>query len=881
MRPPRWLYTIPLRLRSLFQRRRVEQDLDDEIRYHLERQIQKNIDDGLTSEEARYAALRAMGSVEQRKEECRDVRKVHFIEDVLRDLHYAFRMMRRNPGFTLLTVLIMGLGIGANTAVFSVVDAVLLKPLSFYQPERLVMVWEENTRLGYPHADVATGNYLDWKEQSDAFEDLAGYFGNAFNLTGEGIPERLDGIQATPNLFSLLGVQPALGRWFNSSEGLPGQSQVAILSYGLWRRRFGGNPQVVGQSILINDQPHVVVGVMPEGFQFPRGDTQLWIPIQFPRTQSDAAERNVHFLRVVGRLKPLIGWQQAESQVQTIARRLAETYPVTNRNYGALVIPLQQEFVGDARLSLWLLLAASVLVLAIACSNVANLLVTRGIGRTREIAIRSALGAGRHRVARQLLVEGVFLSATACAVGVLFAVGSFQFLDKLIPPALSGSVSPALDMRLLGFAVLVTLFSGIAFGLAPFRGTFRIDLSEAFRARNAGSAGRVRSRAFLVAFETALAVVVVASTGLVVRTMMNIRAVDPGFRPQNVLTLRLELAATQYPTVEKRSAFHQEVLDRVHALPGVISAGFTTFLPYTNFAGTTGFFVEGRRDIPPTVVYRRETSSEYLSAIGVPLLKGRWFTEEDDRNHPPVAIISEGAARLLDGDPIGRHVNLGNPGGPWLTVVGVVGDMREEGVELPSRRAAAYTPYAQSQEVWFFNPRDLAIRVQADPMSLAAAVQREVWAINPNQTVSQIRTLETILEQQVSNRELQAALLSAFSLLSISLAALGLYALLSFVVEARKQEFGVRIALGATPRELIASVLHQSVLWIGNGALAGLAITLVVARSLSSLLYGVEPTDPLTLAASVLLLFGVGMLAALVPAWRASRIDPMVALRHE
>jgi putative ABC transport system permease protein len=341
------------------------------------------------------------------------------------------------------------------------------------------------------------------------------------------------------------------------------------------------------------------------------------------------------------------------------------------------------------------------------------------------------------------------------------------------------------------------------------------------------------------------------------------------------------LAATQYPTVEKRIAFHREMLDRVHALPGVVSAGFTTFLPYTNFGGTNGFFVEGRRDIPPTVVYRRETSSEYLSAMGVPLLKGRWFTEEDDRNHPPVAIISEGAARLLDGDPIGRHVNLGNPGGPWLTVVGVVGDMREEGVALPSRRAAAYTPYTQSTEVWFFNPRDLAIRVQADPMSLAPAVQREVWAINRNQAVSQIRTLETIVDEQVSNRRLQAVLLSTFSLLSISLAALGLYALLSFVVEARKQEFGVRMALGATPRDLVASVLHQTVVWIGSGALAGLAITLLVARSLSSLLYGVEPSDPATLIASVLLLFGVGALAACIPAWRASRIDPMAALRHE
>ena len=871
----RWRYWI-----DVFRGRQLEQDLDEEIQAHVALDLQQRIGQGESADAARTAALREVRSLALVKETTRDAWAWRSVERVMQDFRYACRMMRKSPVFSVLAILVMGLGIGASTAVFSLVDAVFFKPLAFQAADRLVMVWEQSARFGVSRLEASPGNYLDWKEQSSAFEDLAGYYGNAFNLTGDGEPERLDGIQSTPNLFPLLGVQPMLGRWFNADEGLPGQSQVTILSYGFWQRRFGGNPGIVDQSIRIDDKPYQVVGVMPKGFQFPRGEIQLWIPTQFPRTESGPNGRNVHFLKVVGRLKPGVSQEQAAIEVQTIAQRLSETYPATNKDYVAAVFPLRQDFVRDVQTSLWLLLTAGLLVLVIACANVASMLVTRGIGRGHEIAVRAALGASRMRVARQLIVEGLLLSFCGSIAGVAIAMSTFQFLGRLVPPELAGAVFPSMDIRLLVFAVLVSFLTGIAFGLAPLREVSRFDLSRAFKGRVV-SDGHGRTRGLLVSLETALAIVVVISTGLVIRTVVNIGDVKPGFRPDHVLTLRLELSAVQYPTVQSRIAYYQAILERIRTLPGVISAGFTTFLPYTNFGGTSGFFIDGHPELRPTMVYRREVSAGYLPAIGVPLLKGRWFSEQDDSSHPPVVIITEGAAELFDGDAVGKRVRLGAADGPWSTVVGVVGDIREESLQLPSQRATAYSPFAQTSSVWFFNPRDLAIRTRGEPMSLVDGVKRELWSINPRQTISQIRPLQTIVDEQVANRKLQAELLSAFSIAAISLAGLGVYALLSFAVESRKKEFGIRMALGAKSTDLVASVFQETLTSLAAGTVAGLVLAMIAARSFASLLYSVAPGDPVILAGSVLLLFGTGALAASIPAWRASRTDPMIALRQD
>jgi predicted permease len=788
-------------------------------------------------------------------------------------------MIRRSPAFYLLAVLIMGLGIGASIAMFSLFDAVFLKPLAFRDADRLVMVWEEALHLGSPRMDVAPANYLDWKEQSKAFEDLAAYLGNAFNMIDGGEPERLDGIQATPNLFSMLGVRPALGRWFDSKEGLPGQAPVTILSYGLWERRFGGDPNIIGRSIRIDDQSYQVVGVMPEGFQFPRGDTQLWMPIQFARTESGPGGRNVHFLKVAGRLRQGASWEQAESEVRTISSRLAEVYPATNKNYSAVVFPLRQEFVRDTRTSLWLLLAAGQLVLLIACANVASMLVTRGLGRTHEIGVRAALGASRWRIARQLVVEGLALSVCGTIAGILAATAVFRFLQRLIPASLAGSVAPSIDGRLLLLGVAVSVLTGVVFGLAPLRAVFRLDLIHTFRGRSI-AASHGRGRSVMVGLEMALAIVVVACTGLVVRTILNIQNQNPGFHQDNVLTLRLELTSARYKTVQSRITFYNTVLDHVHALPGVISAGFTTFLPYRNLGGTSGLFVEGSSSQVP-LLYRREISPDYLATIGVPLRRGRSFTDQDDANHPPVVIITEGAAKYFDGDPLGQRIGLGTATGPWATVIGIAGDIREEGPELPSQRATVYAPYAQTTSAWFFNPRDLAIHVRGEPLSLADAVKREIRSVDSAQTISQLSTLDGIVDEQVSNRKLQAILLSAFSITALVLAGLGVYALLSFAVRARQREFGVRMALGAQSGDIVSSIFRETFFSLALGSLAGLAMVVIVSRSVASLLYGVTPTDPVALGSSVVLLFAVAFLAAALPAWRSTQIDPLIALRDE
>jgi putative ABC transport system permease protein len=725
--------TLVARLFGLICRQRQDKQLAEEIRAHLEMAVEENLRRGMTPKEAQEAARRSFGGVEQMKEAFRDQRGIPILESLVRDARFGLRTLGRSPSFTLVAVLTLGLGIGANTAIFSLVDAVLLQPLPFDEPDRLVMIWEDATKLGYPQTEAAPGNFLDWKSQATTLEDLAAYSGDALNLTGSGSPERVDVVRVTPNLLSLLGVEPALGRSFLETEAPSGDSRVALLAHSLWERRFGSDPGVVGHRILLDDQLYVVVGVMPKGFQFPHSDTQLWVPIS-SRIEPGSARRDRHFLRVVGRLQPATSLQQAQSEMQTIAQRLAETYPEI-KTQGAVVVPLQQEFAREVRTPFFLLLAASGLILAIACANVANMLVTRGVGRQREIAVRSALGASRLQVGRQLLVEGLLLSGAGGLMGVLVAVAAFQALEILVPPALAGAVQPTLNLRLLSFTLLVSFGTGILFGLVPLRQAWRFDLSKSLAGRTATAQSRDRSRAVIVSLQTALAVVVVASTGLMIRTILNVEAVDPGFRAEHVLTARLELSSTQYATVKDRVAFYRDILERIETLPGVVSAGLTTFLPYTNFGGTSELSIEGRPDVPDALrmAWRRETTPRYLAAIGVPLLKGRWFSEQDHPDSTPVAIVSEQAARLFDSDPIGQRLRLGN--GPWMTVVGVVGDIREEGLETAPQRPAVYTPYTQILRTWYFNPRDLVVRVEGDPTSFVPAVQQVIWSINPNQRV--------------------------------------------------------------------------------------------------------------------------------------------------
>ena len=771
---------------------------------------------------------------------------------------------------------------GATTAIFSLIDSVLLKPLPFHEPDRLTTVWETRPRFNLPRIEASPPDYLDWQQQVRSFESLSAYVNGFANLTDAGTPERLVAVNVTPNLFPTLGVAPLVGRWFAAPEGAPGQTAVAILSYELWQRRFGADRGIVGQTIRLDGESHQVVGVMPRGFQFPREGVHLWRPVDFRAGWGDRG-RSTFYLYVVGRLKPDVSLEQANAELGAVARRLAQSYP-ENAGAGAFAVPLHQDLVRNARTSFLLLLAAAVLVLMIACANVAGLLVARGAERDREFAVRTALGGSRIQLLRQLLVEGVLLSFGAAVVGLFLATRTFDLLRTLVPDTLRGAVAPTLDLRLLAVALVAVLVTGLVFGLVPLRHALKMDLRAPLNARTMGGAtGRRRAQAALVACEVALAVVVLFSTGLMIRTILNLQAVDTGFRVDHVLTASVGLTAADYPTPERQNAFRRDVLDRVSRLPGVVSGGFSSFLPYTTLIGAGPIAVEGRPNPGngSNVAIIRYVTTDFLKTLGVPLVGGRGFSDRDNLDMPAVALVSERVRTLFDGDPVGKRIAFGSFGPKSMTVVGVVGDVKGEGLEVPNTRGTVYLPAAQLDNIGFFSPRALAIRTTSDPETLVAAVQREIWAINPNQTISSVRTLESIVDGQISGRKTQTGLFTAFSGLALFMAALGVYGLLSFVVTSRTREIGVRTAMGAQTWDLVTLIMRDSVVSVGCGLAGGLALAVIVSRSMSSLIYGVEPLDWISLTTSIGVLGAVAGLAALLRIWGATRVDPMIALRAE
>ena len=688
----------------------------------------------------------------------------------------------------------------------------------------------------------------------------------------------------TRNLFPTLGVEPLVGRSFVAPEGAPGETAVAILSYDLWQRRFGGDRAIVGQTIRLDNQPHQVVGIMPRGFQFPSEGIHVWMPVDL-RATPGAQSRGGFYLSVVGRLKPDASLERANTELTAVSQALAWTYK-ENIDASAFAVPLQQDLVRTTRSSFLLLLAAAVLVLLIACANVAGLLVTRGAERDREFAVRTALGGSRIQLLRQLLVEGLLLSSGAAALGLLIATQMFDLLEMLVPDALRGAVAPELDLRLLVVALVAVVVTGVVFGLVPLRQAARMNLRAPLNDRTDGSAtGRRRAQSALVTAEIALAVVVLFSTGLMIRTILNLQAVDPGFRTENVLTANVGLTPADYPTADRQAAFHRDVIARLRRLPGVVSAGFTTFLPYTVLIGAGPVAAEARpapQDGSNVAVIRYVTP-DYLDTLGVPRLRGRGFSDRDT-GPPAVALISERVARaLFDGDPVGRRIAFSPVFVPRLalTVVGVVGDIKGEGLETPNTRGVIYVPSAQLEQVGFFSPRALAVRTTSDPLALAAAAEREIRAVNPNQTISDVRTLESVVGAQIAGRRVQAGFFTIFGGLALFMAALGVYGLFSFVVTSRLRELGVRAAMGAQRRDLVALVARGSSVSVVWGLAAGLALAAAVSRSMSNLIYGVDPMDWVSLAGASSMLAAVAGFAALIPVWRATRLDPMTVLRAE
>ncbi|HJQ31844.1 MAG TPA: ABC transporter permease [Pyrinomonadaceae bacterium] len=806
----------------------------------------------------------------------------------LRDVRYAFRLLGRRPGFTAAAVLTLALGIGANTAIFSVINAVLLRPLPYAEPERLAMLWTDDPRHGLHEEGTSYPNFEDWKSQSRAFDGMAACADYTVSLTGAGEPERIEAVAATADLFTLLGRHPALGRDF-SQEDIERRERVVVLSHGLWQRRFGASPDAVGKTVEIDGKPSRIVGVMPRDFFFPTKDVQLWEPVtSFSRWDRVRANRFNDWWLVVGRLNAGASFEQAQAEMNAVGRRLGQAYTVAADSdfagFGVNVVPLERQLLSSGlRRTLWSLLGAVVFVLLIACANLANLMLARGAGRGREFAIRAALGASRRRLVLQLLTENMVLATAAGLVGLALAAFGIRALVALAPRDVPRLEDVGIDFRVLSFTFGLSVLASLLFGLLPAWKVARTDPNAALKAGGRVSADRAgsRTRSLLVAAEVAMAAVLLSGAGLLLRSFARVQAVDPGFDAAHVLTLKVNPPAG---VPEARALqFYGRVFERVAALPGVEAAGAARQV-FLEKHPDVPVYVEGRGPAAPGEGQEELTSDEvsagYFSAMKIPLVKGRFFTDADGRDSARVAVVNETfARRLFPGeDPLGKRFKYGgmNSGAPFMTVVGVVGDVRLRGLDRQPL-AQYFVPVAQEP------PPDmtLVVRTSADPLSLAAAVRREVHAVEPDAAVSAISTAERRLEEMNSQRSFQTWLLGLFSAVALALAAVGVYGVISYAVTQRTHEIGVRLALGAQRRDILRLVLGQGMAFVLAGLAAGALLALWLTPVLSGLLYGVGVGDPVTFGGVALLLTCAALLACYLPARRATKVDPLIALRYE
>ena len=883
----RWLQSIWNWFRSLLRRNTVEQELGSELRFHIERQVEENIAAGMNPQEARRAARREFGGLEQVKEECRDTRRANYLENLLNDVRYGLRMLRKSPSFTFFAVAVLALGIAANSAIFSIADAVLLRPLPYREPNRLVMIMEDASAYGFPRDTPAPGNFSDWKLRNQVFDDMAAIsYSGYFNLTGSGTPEDLAGRSVTANLFAVLGVSPVLGRDFQPEDDVPGAPSVAILSHGLWLRRFGGDPQILGKDISLNHEKCTIVGVMKRDLPFPDRETELWVPIRF--TKEDLANHGSHYLQVIARLRPGLSLRIANANLSIIAHQLEKEHPDSNAKVGAYAVPLRDEVTGDVRPAILMLVGAVCFVLLIACANVANLLLSRATGRRRELAMRLALGATRGRVIQQMLTESILLALLAGAAGVLLSIWGTKFLATLIPDGIAPLIGTGVDGRVLIFTLIISIATGVLFGIIPASRVSQFHLTHSLKQgggqSGVGSGGRY-IRDGLVICEVALAIVLLAGAALLVRSLQNLYHLDPGFRADHVLVLHTPLARQKYENFAIRTAFYDQVLAGVKTLPGVVAAGYTTWVPLTNSGGATSITLEGKSEPAPgnlLIPNVRIISKDYILALRMKLIDGRLFGQGDGAGTLPVALINQTMAKnyWTGENPIGKRFKRGSykENSTWITVVGIVGDVHQAGLDRPAR-AEMYMPYQQLD--FGYDPEYLAVRTSGDPMALAEIVRQQVWAVDKEQSVAEVMPLEDLVDDNLASRRMQASLLSGFAGLALLLVSLGIYAVLSFAVTQRTQEIGVRVALGAQPRDVLRMIFSQGFRLFLIGAAIGLAAAFALSRALVHLLFGVSAYDPASFVSVTILLAAVALLACYVPARRATRVDPLIALRYE
>ncbi len=810
------------------------------------------------------------------------------MELLVKDIRYGLRGLLKRPGFTVIALITLALGIGANNAIFSVVNAVLLRPLQFRVPEQLVVVWEEASFAGFPTNTPAPANYIDWKNQNQSFSDMAAAASTSFNLTGDGEPERIQANSVNANFFQLFGVQPLLGRGFLPEEDQPGGSNVAVLSYSLWQSRYGGDRGIINREILLNGQKHTVVGVMPAGFQFLENEVRLWVPMAMDH--DELANRDGHYLQIIARLKPGVVLSQAQADMNAVMQRIATDHPADtfDGKLGAVVVPLRDQLVGESRRSLTVLLVAVAFVLLIACANVAGLLLARAVARRREIALRMALGAARIRVVRQLLTESLLLAIVAGVLGSVLAYASFTFLQGLIPEQMALSASLKLDVRILVFTLAISIVTGIIFGLVPALQAAKFDLNDALKQSSTRATASSRLRSTLIVFEVALSIVLLVGAGLLIQTLFQLFRQYSVLEPDKILTMRTILPREKYKEPQMRDNFYQQVLQRVAHLPGVVSAGYSTSVPISWKGGSSGFYPEGIKSPIPGMSYdaiHRQVSAEYLQTMNIPLRQGRYFDSHDNVQSMPVAIINETMARQYwpGENALGRRFKVGDPKDaalPWMQIVGIAADIRQMGLDEPVK-AEMYLPYQQINHNLWFIPRDLAIRTTGDTSNLVGSVGQIIREVDPDQPISNVATMEELLGTEAAQRRMGMIMLVGFALLALLLASLGIYGVLAYFVTQHTNEIGVRQALGATPRDILFLVLKKGMGLTLLGVAIGLVSAFALTRLMSSLLFGVKASDPLTFVAVPLLLAFVALLACYIPARRATKVDPLVALRYE
>ena len=904
MRPEHWIFTIPLRLRSLFRRAQADQELDEELQDHLERKTQEYLAQGMRQEEARRQARLDLRGIEQTKEKCRDARQVNWIQDFVQDLRIGLRMLRKSAGFTVVAVVTLALGIGATTAIFSIVNAVLLRPLPYPDPDRLVRVYFNEPGVGLRDVVFSKPELDDLKTRSGVFEDVSPIYEGTENLTGANQPERLEAVNGSFTYFAMLGATPQVGRLFGPQDVVPGFAPLAVISDGLWRRAYGADPNAVGKTIRIDGDLMTIIGVLPRGFRHPgpttSGDVEVFGAGGFTGDPFPPPLRGTRILvHGIGRLKTGVTLAQAQARLTAMAAELRHDFPAdypSRAQWTIEIQPLQDTLVGKVRPMLLVLLGAVVLIVFIVSLNIANLLLARASGRQQEMAVRLALGASRGRMVRQMLTESMLLSLIGGAAGIATAVGTLGFILRLVPWNVPRLNEVRIDWVVLAFALLMSILTGLVFGLAPALQSAKGAFSSTVREGGRGSGystktGRLRD--VLIVSELAFAVILMVGAGLLLRTLRDLLQENPGFNPTQVVTANTWLGVPNDPQTDPyrgirgTAAFDRELLRRMKAIPGVELAAVTSALPTTNInpnavggIADEGFAIEDRpvESSQDLRAERIRISADYFKVMQATLLSGRSFTEDDEDGKPLVAIIDESTARKYwpDGDPLGHRVRFAqNPTKPWTTVVGIIKDIKNDGLDIDGVPHIYVSTYQDpSKQV------SIVLRTSLPAKSLEPQIRQEIQNIDPGLPVFNISSMNSVLDRSLAARRFSAELVSGFAGIALLLASIGIYGLLAYMVGQRSREIGIRMALGAERWDVLKLILGKGVVLAAVGIVVGAIVSAAIASMMGSLLYGVQPHDRLVFVAVPLLLFSVAVLASYLPARRATKVDPIIALRE-